>query len=109
MAYDQGLAQRMREELDQIPNLSEKEMFGGIGFMVNGNMACGVNKEELIVRVGPENYDQALKKPHTRVFDFTGRPMKGWVMIAPEGYESDEDLKYWVEQGVSFAQSLPEK
>lgn len=109
MAYDQGLAQRMREELDQIPNLSEKEMFGGIGFMVNGNMACGVNKEEMIVRVGPENYDQALKKPHTRVFDFTGRPMKGWVVIAPEGYESDVDLKYWVEQGVSFAQSLPEK
>jgi TfoX/Sxy family transcriptional regulator of competence genes len=109
MAYDQGLAQRIREELDQIPNLSEKEMFGGIGFMVNGNMACGVNKEEMIVRVGPENYDQALKKPHTRVFDFTGRPMKGWVMIAPEGYESDEDLKYWIEQGVSFAQSLPQK
>lgn len=109
MAYDQGLAQRMREELDQIPNLSERQMFGGIGFMVNGNMACGVNKEEMIVRVGPENYDQALKKPHTRVFDFTGRPMKGWVMIAPEGYESDEDLKYWIEQGVSFAQSLPEK
>lgn len=107
MAYDQGLAQRMREELDQIPNLSERQMFGGIGFMVNGNMACGVNKEEMIVRVGPENYDQALKKPHTRVFDFTGRPMKGWVMIAPEGYESDEDLKYWIEQGVSFAQSLP--
>ena len=109
MAYDQGLAQRMREGLDQIPNLSEKEMFGGIGFMVNGNMACGVNKEEMIVRVGPENYDQALTKPHTRVFDFTGRPMKGWVMIAPEGYESEEDLKYWVEQGVSFAQTLPEK
>ncbi|HEX6304072.1 MAG TPA: TfoX/Sxy family protein [Anaerolineales bacterium] len=109
MAYDQGLAQRMREELDQLPNLSERQMFGGIGFMVNGNMACGVNKEEMIVRVGPENYDQALKKPHTRVFDFTGRPMKGWVMIAPEGYESDEDLKYWIEQGVSFAQSLPEK
>lgn len=109
MAYDQGLAQRMREELDQLPNLSERQMFGGIGFMVNGNMACGVNKEEMIVRVGPENYDQALKKPHTRVFEFTGRPMKGWVMIAPEGYESDEDLKYWIEQGVSFAQSLPEK
>lgn len=109
MAYDQGLAQRMREELDQLPNLSERQMFGGIGFMVNGNMACGVNKEEMIVRVGPENYDQALKKPHTRVFDFTGRPMKGWVMIAPEGYESDEDLKYWIEQGVSFAQSLPKK
>lgn len=109
MAYDQGLAQRMREELDQLPNLSERQMFGGIGFMVNGYMACGVNKEEMIVRVGPENYDQALKKPHTRVFDFTGRPMKGWVMIAPEGYESDEDLKYWIEQGVSFAQSLPKK
>jgi TfoX/Sxy family transcriptional regulator of competence genes len=109
MAYDKGLAQRIREELDQIPGLLEQAMFGGIGFMVNGNMACGVNKDELIVRVGPENYDQALEKSHTRAFDFTGRPMKGWVMVAPEGYESDEDLKYWIEQGVSFAQSLPEK
>lgn len=109
MAYDQGLAQRIREELDQIPNLSEKEMFGGIGFMINGNMACGVNKDEMIVRVGPENYAQALEKPHTRIFDFTGRPMKGWVMIAPEGCESDDDLKYWIEQGVAFAQSLPMK
>lgn len=109
MAYDQGLAQRIRAELAQLPNLSEKEMFGGVGFMINGNMACGVNKDEMIVRVGPEKYDQALQKPHTRVFDFTGRPMKGWIMIGPQGYESDEDLKYWIEQGLSFAQSLPEK
>lgn len=109
MTYDQGLAQRMREELEQIVNLSEKEMFGGIGFMVNGNMACGVNKDEMIVRVGPEKHAQALERPHTRVFDFTGRPMKGWVMVKVQGYESDDDLKYWVEQGVEFAQSLPAK
>ena len=109
MAHDEGLAQRIREALGELPGLVEKKMFGGVGFMVQGNMACGVNKDDLIVRVGAEQYAEALAKPHTRPFDMTGRPMKGWVMVASDGYESDDALKNWVQQGVDFALSLPPK
>ena len=110
MAYDEGLAQRVREVLgDGLPGLVEKKMFGGVGFMVGGNMACGVNKNDLIVRVGPERYEEALGRPHAKEFDLTGRAMTGWVTVASEGYESDEALKSWVQQGVDFALSLPAK
>jgi TfoX/Sxy family transcriptional regulator of competence genes len=109
MAYDEGLAHRIREILADQPGLVEKKMFGGIGFMLHGNMACGVNKEDLIVRVGPEQYETALAGPHVKPFDLTGRPMTGWVMVEPDGYESDEALKGWVQQGVDFALSLPSK
>lgn len=109
MAYDEGLAQRVREVLGDLPGLVEKKMFGGVGFMVQGNMACGVNKNDLIVRVGPEGYEEALSQPHAREFDLTGRAMTGWVTVAPEGYEDDETLKGWVQQGVDFALSLPAK
>jgi TfoX/Sxy family transcriptional regulator of competence genes len=109
MAYDEELAQRIRDSLQELPGLVEKKMFGGIGFMVRGNMACGVNGDDLIVRVGPERYEEALADPHARVFDMTGRPMKGWVMVAAEGVEADDKLQRWVEQGVDFALSLPEK
>jgi TfoX/Sxy family transcriptional regulator of competence genes len=109
MAYDEGLAQRIREVLGDLPGLVEKKMFGGVGFMVQGNMACGVNKNDLIVRVGPERYQEALAQPHAREFDMTGRPMTGWVTVDPEGYEDDEAIKDWVQQGVDFALSLPAK
>ena len=109
MAYDEGLAERVREALGELPGLVEKKMFGGVGFMVRGNMASGVHKDALIVRVGPERYEEEVKRPHTRPFDITGRPMKGWVMVRPEGYESDEDLQNWVEQGVDFSLTLPPK
>ena len=109
MAYDEGLAQRIRDVLGERPGLVEKKMFGGIGFMVRGNMACGVHKDALIVRVGPEGYEEALAKPHTKPFDITGRPMKGWVMVTPDGYESDEALEDWVQRGLDFALSLPAK
>jgi hypothetical protein len=109
MAYDEGLAKRAREILVDLPGFVEKKMFGGIGFMLRGNMACGVNGNELIVRVGPANYEQALGKPHTRPFDMTGRPMRGWVMVAPGGLESDAGLEDWVQRGVEFALSLPPK
>jgi TfoX/Sxy family transcriptional regulator of competence genes len=89
--------------------LVEKKMFGGIGYMLQGNMACGVNQDTLIVRVGPDLYEEALSRPHTRVFDMTGRPMKGWVVVAPEGIEEDDDLDQWIQQGVDFALSLPAK
>jgi hypothetical protein len=109
MAYDEGLAQRVREALGDLPDLVEKKMFGGVGFMVRGNMACGVNKDRLIVRVGSERHEEALARPHTGPFDITGRPMKGWVMVAPDGYESDEVLRDWVQQGVDFSLTLPAK
>ena len=109
MAYDKGLAQRVREEMTELPGFVEKKMFGGIGFMLQGNMACGVNGEDLIVRVGPDRYEDALARLHTKPFDMTGRPMKGWVMVSPQGVEADEDLRNWVQQGVEFASSLPAK
>ncbi len=109
MAYDKGLAQRVTELLEEKPGFNEKKMFGGVCYLLNGNMACGVLNEDLIVRVGPEKYEDLLKLPHTREFDFTGRPMKGWIMVSYEGHESDEDLSEWVQQGVNFALSLPPK
>ena len=109
MAYDEGLAQRMRAALAVIPDIDEKKMFGGIGFLLNGNMACGVNKDDLIVRVGPDAYEDALDEPHTKEFDMTGRPMRGWVVVRPAGYETDEALKAWVQRGVDFALALPPK
>jgi TfoX/Sxy family transcriptional regulator of competence genes len=109
MAYDEGLAQRIRDSLQSLPGLVEKKMFGGIGYMVHGNMACGVNKDALIVRVGADRYEEALASQHTRVFDMTGRPMKGWVVVTPEGVETDAELEQWVQQGVEFALSLPAK
>ena len=109
MAYDEGLAHRVRDLLAERPGLIEKKMFGGIAFMLQGNMACGVNKEDLIVRVGPEQYEAALATPHARPFDITGRAMKGWVMVGPEGYEADDALEAWVRQGIDFALSLPPK
>jgi TfoX/Sxy family transcriptional regulator of competence genes len=109
MAYDEGLAQRIREAMEEYPGLVEKKMFGGVGFMLQGNMACGVNKEDLIVRVGPDHHEEAHAQPHTRPFDMTGRAMKGWVVVVANGYESDSDLKGWVQKGVDFALSLPAK
>jgi hypothetical protein len=109
MAYDEGLAQRVREELGARPGYVEKEMFGGIGFMLHGNMACGVIGADLIVRVGPERYERALTEPHARPFDMTGRPMRGWVVVVADGYEADEDLAAWIEKGVEHALSLPPK
>jgi hypothetical protein len=109
MTYDTLLATRIRAALGPLPELVEKKMFGGVGFLVNGNMACGVHKNDLIVRVGPENYTQALSRPHTRVFDITGHPMAGWVMVEPQGCATESDLLAWVGQGLAFARSLPKK
>jgi hypothetical protein len=84
-------------------------MFGGIEFLLQGNMACGVRNEQLIVRVGTERYEGALARPEVAVFDMTGRPMKGWVTVGPGGYASDAALEEWVQQGVDFALALPPK
>jgi len=109
MGYDKGLAQRVREEMEGLTGYEEKQMFGGIGFLLNGNMACGVHSGDLIVRVGQEQYESALAKPHTKKFDLTGRPMTGWIVVNAKGYTRDQDLKYWVQRGVEHALSLPGK
>lgn len=109
MAYDEGLAQRVRDILVDRADVEEKQMFGGLSFMLGGNVACGVIKEDLIVRVGPDADTTALEKPFARPFDFTGRPMKGWIMVAQDGLDADEDLEDWVQMGLQFALSLPPK
>ena len=109
MAYNAGLAQRVSEVLGARPDLVEKRMFGGVGYMLQGNMACGVNQDDLIIRLGPDRYEAALAAPYTAPFDMTGRPMKGWIVVRPEGYASEGDLKAWVDQGVTFALSLAPK
>jgi TfoX/Sxy family transcriptional regulator of competence genes len=109
MAYDAELAERVRDALSMRDGLSEREMFGGIGFMLNGNVACGVIGEDLIVRLSPEDAERALAEEHTRPFDYTGRPMRGWIFVAPEGTASEETLAEWVDAGAAFAASLPAK
>jgi TfoX/Sxy family transcriptional regulator of competence genes len=109
MPFDELLAIRLRAALGPIPGLVEKKMFGGVCILYNGNMACGVYKDDLIVRVGTEKYQEALSRPHTKLFDITGKAMKGWIMVEPQGCASEKDLKTWVEQGLFFARSLPPK
>ena len=109
MAYDEELADRARSLLAEQPGVVEKKMFGGICFLVNGNMACGVADEALMVRVGPKAYEAALSEAHCRESDFTGRPLKGLVMIDPKGSNSEGDLKAWIHRGYGFASSLPAK
>jgi TfoX/Sxy family transcriptional regulator of competence genes len=108
MAYNTQLAERIRAQLDRIPFV-EKKMFGGIGFLLNGNMACGVHKDAMIVRVDPEKHGSLLKKPHVRPFDMTGRPMKGWLVVDQDGFKTDKQLNTWIKEGVEFALTLPPK
>lgn len=107
MAYNQTLAEKVRELLQENDGLSEKQMFGGLAFMLNGNMACGVVGEELMVRVGPDNYQEALAERYTRPMDYTGRPLKGMVYVEEDAVAAD--LDNWVSRGAEFAGSLPPK
>jgi TfoX/Sxy family transcriptional regulator of competence genes len=109
MAYDEGLAARVRDILDEHPGVIEKKMFGGLAFMVRGNMACGIIQDDLMVRVGPERYETALAQPHARIMDFTGKPMRGMVVVDGAGLDADETLDEWVQRGLQFALSLPPK
>ena len=109
MAYDEALAERIRGVLAQRDGVSERKMFGGIAFMVGGNMACGVMGRELMVRVGPDAHDAALAEPHVREMDFSNRPMRGFIYVALDGVASDDDLSRWVDAGVGYALSLPPK
>ena len=109
MAYDEALAERVRDLLTLRGDLTERKMFGGIAWMVGGNMACGILGEDLIVRLEPDDASQALAEDHTRAFDFTGRPAKGMVVVEPPAIAEPADLASWVEAGVGFASSLPAK
>ncbi len=110
MPYDQTLAQRIHAVLQTHPEIIEKKMFGGVGFILRGNMACGVQGDDLIVRVGAENNEFALSQPHTRPFMARpGKPMAGWVLVSPAGTRDDRDLHAWVNRGYAYASSLPEK
>ena len=109
MAYSEELAQRIRDEIGDHPALVEKQMFGGIAFMVQGNMSVGVSGDDLMVRVGKENHDEAMAQPHVRIFDLSKRPMTGWVLVDAEGTAADDDLARWIDTGVSYAERLPPK
>src|SRR5437762_14011907 len=108
MAFSENLAARIRDALARRKNIEEKKMFGGIGFLLHGNILVGVWKNSLIVRLGPDSYEDALLEPHVKEFDITGRPMKGWVLVEPEGVEDDQ-LKGWIERAIKFVRTLPGK
>jgi TfoX/Sxy family transcriptional regulator of competence genes len=110
MAYNQKLNVRIRDALKQHPDIVEKKMFGGVGFMLRGNMACGVQGEDLIVRIGEAQNNWALAQPFVRPFmPVQGRPMAGWILVAPDGTESEEELVAWIKMGIEFAATLPVK
>jgi TfoX/Sxy family transcriptional regulator of competence genes len=109
MAFDEAVAGRVREALAGAPDVIEKKMFGGVAFMVRGNMCCGVIGDRLMLRVGPDRHEAALSRPHARPMDFTGRPMKGMVYVEPAGFASAADLKTWIARAMEFTLSLPAK
>ncbi len=109
MAYNQELAVRMRQILKGKRGIVEKSMFGGIGFMVNDHLACGIHKQELIVRLGEDQFAKAIKKRNVRIFDMGGRPMKGWVMVGSEACKAPKALQEWIDQAVTYARSRPAK
>jgi len=109
MGYDEHRASRVRERLGSADDVVELKMFGGWGVTVHGNMAVGVMDRDLIVRVGPDAFDDALARPGVRPFDFTGRPMAGWVFVAGDAVANGRSLSAWVTRGVDYAQSLPPK
>jgi len=109
MVFDHTLAGRIREKLGTRPDLTEKQMFGGIGFLLNGNMCCGVHGQDLIVRLTPEHGEQALKEEHVRPFDLSGRPIKGWVFVNPSGLNSEAALNRWLDLAEKFAGTIPKK
>lgn len=109
MAYDEGLAERLRDLLRDQNDVEEKKMFGGLCFMVSRHMCCGIVGEKLMARVGADNYETSLAKKHVQKMDFTGKEMKGLVYVDSDGISEDEDLSYWVNTCLQFTNSLPPK
>ena len=109
MAIDEQLAQRVRDHLGAHSALTEKKMFGGLAFLIGGNMAVGVHNDELMVRVGKEDHDDAVALPGARVFDLSSKPMRGWIVVSPIGFETEAELDGWIDRGRRQAESLPPK
>jgi hypothetical protein len=109
MPFDERLAKRVRRLLRGEHSLKEKKVFGGLAFMVNDHICCGIVGEDLVVRTGPDSYHGALSQPHARPMDFTGRPLRGFVYVGPRGYHSTSMLRSWIQQGLRFVQSLSPK
>ncbi len=107
MPYSESLAERIRRLLAQHTNIVEKKLFGGIGFLLRGNMLVGVWKQSLVVRLGPQAYADALREPFVGPLDITGRAMRGWVLVAPQGLDSDAELQGWIERAIDFVAALP--
>jgi TfoX/Sxy family transcriptional regulator of competence genes len=109
MAYDEGLAERIRSVIDGRSNVTEKEMFGGVAFMLGGKMFVGIVKDDLLVRVGPERYAESLKRRHVRPMDFTGKPMTGYIFVGSAALDADAELEHWIRLGAQFVATLPSK
>jgi TfoX/Sxy family transcriptional regulator of competence genes len=109
MAFDQTLAERVRNAFPPDVPVEEKRMFGGLALLVRGHMCCGVLDDRLMIRIAPDHYEAALREPHVKVMDFTGRPMRGFVYVAPPGIASDADLRRWVSRGLDYVSMLPPK
>ena len=109
MAYDEKVAELLRKAFKRRRGVEEKNMFGGVAFMYRRYMCAGVIDDMIVIRVGPDEYENALSEPHTRPMDFTGKPMKGYVYVEPKGYKSEKDLKNWIESGIKFVKTLPPK
>jgi hypothetical protein len=109
MAFSEELAERIRQQLAWRKGVEEKKMFGGVGFLLNSNLLIGVRKESLLVRLGPEEGDEALKEPHVSAFNIIGRSRKGWALVAPQGVKDDHQLGGWLQRAVKFVGKLPAK
>ena len=109
MVFDETLAGRIRRRLARRKNVEERKMFGGIGFLLHGNLLVGVWKESLVVRLGEDEGEEALREPHVKEFDITGRPMRTWVLVEPAGVEDDDQLAGWIRRAVKFVGALPAK
>jgi hypothetical protein len=109
MAFDEQLAQRIRDRIGDHRALAEKKMFGGLAFLIAGTMAIGVHQDELMVRVGKDAHDEAVALTGARIFDLSSKPMRGWIVVSPIGFESDADLERWIDRGRQHAETLPPK
>jgi TfoX/Sxy family transcriptional regulator of competence genes len=109
VAFDEVLGERVRDLIGPRADISEKRMFGGLAFLVGGNLACGISGNDLMVRLAATDTENALAEPGVRIFDMTGRPMKGWLLVSGTVLTDDEQLGRWVDVGVGYAESLPVK
>jgi TfoX/Sxy family transcriptional regulator of competence genes len=109
MAYDEGLAERLREAFVRTRGITEKKMFGGLCFLLHGNMVVGIVKNELMVRVGPEQHDEIMAMAHVRAMDFTKKPMRGFAFVEPQGFDAEDELQAWVERCLRYVDTLPKK